>query len=109
MQNKKPHKKMADRATIFMSFDALKGFREYLKQKERVVVPKKELSEDECEILDWKIHQLEIGKIATVIFYDKTDYIKIEGIVSKIDLEYSKTICIVNKKINLSSIIEIEQ
>ena len=34
----------ADRAKQFMPFDALKGFREALKEKEKVTVPKIELS-----------------------------------------------------------------
>lgn len=41
------HKARASRAQIFQSFDALKGFREILKEKERVIVPKKILSEDD--------------------------------------------------------------
>lgn len=102
----KRHKE--DRASIFASFDALKGFREYLRQKERVIIPKRELSEDECDILDRKIHQLKIGEIVTVVYYDNGDYIKIEGVVSKIDLEISKTIMIVYRKINVSDIASIE-
>lgn len=34
------------RAKIFAPFDALKGFREALRAKERVIVPKRELAED---------------------------------------------------------------
>lgn len=41
------HKARVSRAQIFQSFDALKGFREILKEKERVIVPKKILSEDD--------------------------------------------------------------
>ena len=36
----------ANRAKQFMPFDALKGFREALAEKEKLLVPKKELSEE---------------------------------------------------------------
>lgn len=49
------HKTRASRAQIFQSFDALKGFREILKEKERVIVPKKILSEDNLAELDYKV------------------------------------------------------
>lgn len=42
----------ADRAKIFMPFDAVKGFREALAEKERIIVPKTELSEERKEELD---------------------------------------------------------
>ncbi len=43
------------RAYIFQAFDALKGFRELLNEKERIVVEKRELSEDDLEMLDQPI------------------------------------------------------
>ena len=48
MQNKQNH---TSRAKLFLPFDSLKGFRDYLKCKERVVVDKKQLSSDACEVL----------------------------------------------------------
>ena len=48
------------RARIFSAFDALKGFRELLKEQERIVVPKRILSEDDLEVLDCKIHAIVI-------------------------------------------------
>ena len=47
MQNKQNH---TSRAKLFLPFDSLKGFRDYLKCKERVVVDKKQLSSDACEV-----------------------------------------------------------
>lgn len=51
--------KKVDRARLFLSFDALKGFKELL--VEDTSVPRKELCEDQCYELDWKIHQLKEG------------------------------------------------
>ena len=42
-------KDLKQRAQIFQSFDALKGFREILREQERIVVPKKILSEDDLD------------------------------------------------------------
>lgn len=59
----------ADRAKLFLPFDALKGFREALAEKERIVVPKTELSEDRKEELDRLLHQIKPGDIITVVYF----------------------------------------
>ena len=100
------HKTRASRAQIFQSFDALKGFREILKEKERIIVPKKILSEDDLAELDYKIHQVKIGMIIQIPYYDNGQYIQLEGIVSKLNLE-TKMIQIVKKKVDLQSIYSI--
>lgn len=97
----------AQRAQIFQSFDALKGFREILKEQERVLVPKKILSEDDLNELDYKIHQIKVGMIIQIVYYDKNQYIQLEGIVSKINLD-TKLIQIVKNKINILNIVNVE-
>lgn len=99
--------KKADRAKIFLPFDSLKGFREYIQKKERIKVEQKELLPDACDILNRKIHQVKVGKIIKIIYYDKQEYIALEGMVSFIDLEYKKILKIVEKTIDISTIIEI--
>ena len=99
-------KSRAKRAQIFQSFDALKGFREILKEQERITVPKKELSEDDLEQLAYTIHQINVGMIVQVIYFEKNQYVKIEGIVSKLNLD-TKIIQIVKTKINLLDIVSI--
>ena len=54
MQNKNH----VGRAKLFLSFDALKGFRSYIKEKERVIVQRPSLSEDDYFNLDRKIHYI---------------------------------------------------
>lgn len=100
-------KSRAKRAQIFQSFDALKGFREILNEQERVIVPKKELSEDDLNQLDYIIHQIKVGMIIQVVYYENKQYVQIEGIVSKINLD-TKILQIVKTKINLFDIINIE-
>lgn len=103
MQNKNH----VERAKLFLSFDALKGFRSYIKEKERVVVQKPSLSEDDYFNLDRKIHYIKKGMVITIVYYDKGEYIKLTGMVAKIDLDYSRSIRIVNDVISLKNIIEI--
>ena len=69
----------AQRAQIFQSFDALKGFREILKEQETVIVPKKILSEDDLAELDYRIKQVQVGMMIKVVYYDKRQYIQLEG------------------------------
>lgn len=101
------HKARASRAQIFQSFDALKGFREILKEKERVIVPKKILSEDDLAELDYKIHQINVGMMVKITYYDNGQYVQIEGKVSKLNLD-TKMIQIVKTKLDVKTIIDIK-
>ena len=105
MQNRKK----ADRAKIFIPFESLKGFKDYLKEKERVVVERKLLLEDVCEELDRKLHSLKKGDIIRIVYYDKDAYVKIEGMLADIDLEYKKRIRVVNTWIDLEDFVVIER
>jgi hypothetical protein len=59
----------SDRAKIFASFSPLKGFEEKLLQKEKIIVPKSELSEDRIEEIEYALQRLSVGDMITVIFY----------------------------------------
>ena len=61
--------KHAARARLFLPFDSLKGFREYLAEKEQPQESKKMLSEDDCERIDHLLRQLRPGDMAEVIWY----------------------------------------
>lgn len=96
----------ADRAKLFLPFDSLKGFREALKEKEKIVVPKRELSPEEAETLSDKLNQIKKGKIVKVIFYENQEYIELEGMVSNVDFTF-RTVTIVQKKISFDDIVEV--
>lgn len=104
----KPRNKMPieDRAKQFMPFAALKGLPDALAAKEKITVPKAELSEEMAEELDHRMHELSKGKIATVVYFHKDEYIKITGMVARID-ETSRLLQIVNTKIPFDDILEI--
>ncbi len=97
----------ADRAKQFMPFAALKGLPEALASKEHITVPKIELSDEMAEELDYKMHQLKQGKIATVIYFCRGEYLKITGIVAKIE-ETSRILQVVNTRIPFDDILDIE-
>jgi len=105
----KPMYKMSvsDRAKQFMPFAALKGLPEALTAKERIIVPKIELSEEMSAELNRKMFLLQKGKIATVIYFQKDEYVKITGMVARIDAT-SRLLQIVNTKINFDDILDVE-
>ena len=95
------------RAHIFQSFDALKGYQELLCQKEKIKVEKRILSEDDCEILNRKVKRIQKGMILTVVYHEKTEYIQMTGMVAKINLE-NGFVQIVKKKIWLKDIVDMQ-
>lgn len=96
-----------ERAKIFLPFDALKGFQEALREKEKVLVPKRILSNEEKEKISNKLIQIKKGMIIKIIYFENDEYIELEGIVSSIDFVY-KTIKIVKKEILFSDILDIK-
>lgn len=94
---------IADRAKQFMPFAALKGLPEALAAKERIIVDKIELSPEMAEELDRQMHLLQKGQIATVVYFYKDEYIKITGMVARIDTT-CRFLQIVNTKINFDDI-----
>lgn len=104
----KPRNKMpvSERAKQFMPFAALKGLPEALAAREKITVEKIELSPEREEELDRQMHLLKVGKIATVIHYQKGEYIKTTGMVARIE-ETSRMLQIVNTRILFEDILEI--
>lgn len=97
----------AERAKQFMPFAALKGYEEALREKERIVVPKIELSEYSKDILDWKLQCIKKNDIVTIVYFREGEYLKITGMVSGLDVT-SRMIKIVNTKIAFEDIYDIQ-
>ena len=83
--NARPKMSMSNRAKQFVPFDALKGFQEALRKKEKMPVPRKELAEEKAEELNEKLKKLTTGKMITVVYYNDGEYIQLTGIVVKIE------------------------
>ncbi len=96
-----------ERAKQFMPFAALKGYELALREKEKIVVPKMELSEDYKEQLDYHMRQIEKNDMVTVIYFCKGEYLKVTGLVARKD-ESARVLKIVNTSIPFSDIYEIE-
>ena len=88
----------SDRARQFMPFDALKGYKEAIKEKQKVIVEKKELSEDDAIMLSRKLNEIKKGDMIKVIYYLDSQYICIEGMLSKINID-ERYLMIVKTKI----------
>ncbi len=107
MANKPKHKMpIEERAKQFMPFAALRGLPDALAVKEKVLVPKIELSPEMEEELDWQMHLLKKGEMAMVVYFDKGEYIKITGLVARIDVT-SRLLQIVNTKIPFADILQV--
>lgn len=79
----------SQRAKQFAPFDALVGLRQALKEKEKIRVPRKEISEDMEEEIDRTLRSLETGKIVTVVWYNSLEenYNQITGEVKNADIQ----------------------
>lgn len=108
MENDIKRNKMtpAERAKQFMPFSALKGLEDALREKEKVKVPKPELSEDAAEIIDRTLRQLEPLNIITVVYYKDGEYLQTKGVIVKIDKE-NKRLQIVDTLIDFNDILDI--
>lgn len=97
---------MENRAKQFIPFAAVKGYEEALRAKEKIVVEKIELSEEKKAELDFKLHQIKKNDIITVVYFLKDEYIKMEGMVSRLDTD-ARILKVVNTKIPFEDIYEI--
>ncbi len=72
----------AERAKIFAPYNALKGLYAELAKKEKIIVPKRELSEDKLELLNRFFSELHPGDYIYVTYYAKDRYSYADGEVS---------------------------
>ena len=96
-----------ERAKQFMPFAALKGHQEALRKKEKILVSKAELSEEYQEELDRKLRQVKKKDIITVVYFCKGEYLKLTGMVSRIDTT-ARMIKIVNTKIAFEDLYDMD-
>ena len=98
-----------ERAKQFMAFDALKGLREALEEKEKVTLRehKRELSEEDTQKISVELKKIIKGSKIKVVFYCFGKYESVCGIVEKID-KHGAFISIDENKIFFDDIYEIE-
>lgn len=96
----------ANRAQQFMPFAALRGYYDLVRQRERVVQPKRALTDEEALELSRAFAQLERRSMAEVVYYDGEGYITLRGIVTDID-EAARILTIVRTHIPFDDILEL--
>ena len=96
----------ADRARQFMPFATLRGFYDLIREKERVVEPRRIRSDEENARIDRKLNQVRRGMMVKLTYYNRDAYETVEGMVSNIDTVF-RTVTIVKTKIPLDDIYDI--
>lgn len=104
----RPKMDRQERAKQFMPFAALKGYDEALREKEKIVVPKIELSEEMKEELDRKMQNITRNDIISVVYFKEGEYLQITGMVSRIDKD-ARILKVVGTKILFDDIYKIEK
>lgn len=77
----------ASRAAQFMPFAALTGYYDLVREQERIVEPRHELTEEEAEELSRTIMQVRRGDLVRITYYDRGGYKTRAGVVNAIEPE----------------------
>ncbi len=96
-----------DRAKQFMPFDALKGLKDALSEKEIEYEERKELSDDKLRELENEFNKINIGSKIKIKYYKNKQYVEEIEVVTKIDY-IKKKIKLNEELINLSDILNIK-
>lgn len=75
----------ASRAAQFMPFAALTGYYELVREQERVIEPRHELTEDESERLSHAFARVRRGDLVRLTYYDRDGYRTRAGRIEDID------------------------
>ena len=75
----------ASRAAQFMPFAALTGYYDLVREQERIVEPRHELTEEEGDELSRAIMQVRRGDLVRITYYDRGGYKTRAGVVEAID------------------------
>lgn len=97
-----------NRAKQFLPFDALKGLKEALREKEIEFEEKRELSEESLTELDDIFNRIEIGNNVIIKYYKNRRYIETIGVVTKIDSIKKKIQVNKDNNINISDIVKLD-
>jgi hypothetical protein len=94
------------RAKQFLPFATLKGYYDQIRERQRIIEPRRDLSEEENLLLTYKLTQVKKGMMIKIKYYHEDAYETFEGIVTHIDLVF-RSLTLVKTKISLDDIYEI--
>ena len=103
-----PSRRRADHAAQFMPFAALSGYYDLVRDRERVVEPRHELTEEEAERLSRSIAELRRGDLVRVTHYRDGAYDTREGVVTRVDLA-AREVTVVRTRISLDDVWRVER
>ena len=83
-------RRIPDRAMQFAPFAALKGYYEIVRVQERITQARKELSEDDSEVISNTLNNLKAGVTVRIRYYDIDSYVTIEGVVTEVNEPYHR-------------------
>ncbi|MHB8128970.1 MAG: YolD-like family protein [Mobilitalea sp.] len=98
---------ISERAKQFLPFAAVKGLTEALAKKDKVPVPKVEMSEELSEELNQKIHRIQKGMTVTVTYFSDDEYIQLMGKVIQLDDNF-RILRIGDMKIAFNDILDVD-
>lgn len=98
---------MSNRASQFLPFDALVGFKKEIEKQETLKKEKKELSEDQKEYLSFILNDLKKEMLVEITYYKISKYKSLKGQIERIDY-IERIIYINNEKINFDDIYDIK-
>lgn len=96
----------ADRAQQFMPFAALRGYYDLIRERERIVQPRRELTEEEALELSQAFSQIKRREMVSVVYYDGEAYVTTRGLVTDIDIA-ARTLTVVRTPIPFDDILEL--
>lgn len=97
----------ADRAKQFIPFDALKGLKEALREKEKIYCEKKELTDEEIKQLNQILLDVKKRDIVSAKYFANNEYLEIKGMVSSFEFAL-KEITIIKTKLKFDDLIELK-
>ena len=99
---------MSERAKIFMPFDALKGYREALRERERqaLAVERRELTEEQRERLSAEVASLGRGDEIEVTHFEGGHYEVCRGVFGGID-EGLGAIIVDGRRVEMADVVAI--
>lgn len=97
-----------ERARQFMPFDALKGFNEALREKEKEYEERRELSEEEINKISEKLKNLDKGNEVNIIYYFNKRYITENIVIKEINKLKQRIVTENEKNIRFDDVLRIE-
>ena len=97
----------ADRAAQFMPFAALTGYYDLVRERERVVEPRREPSEEEAARISAELAAVRKGQLVRVTHYERDAYVTTEGIVTRVD-PVTRELTVVRRRIAFDDVWRVE-